>query len=84
MKHSLRTLSTTVQIVLGVDVSQFTYAFDEHTRFVRQIIRLAGHAANPTVVLQNQEMVNEIQGKIGTNRNSLIDVVFVRCFKTTR
>ena len=49
--------------VLGVDVSKFSFAFDEHTRFIRGIFRASGHAANPNVVLGNEEMVLELQSE---------------------
>ena len=57
------TLTHCQQLVLGVDISQFTIAFNEHTRFARQIIRLAGYASDPNVVLRNEKMVKELQGK---------------------
>ena len=48
-------------MVIGVDVSNFNFAFDEHTKFVRQIFRQAGYASNPKAVLGNEDMVKEIQ-----------------------
>jgi hypothetical protein len=50
-------------MVLGVDVSKLEFAFDEHTKFVRQIVRLAGHASDPNKVLSDENMVKELQGK---------------------
>ncbi|CAM4836965.1 unnamed protein product, partial [Rotaria magnacalcarata] len=49
------------EIVLGVDVSKLIFEFDEHTRFVRQVFRLAGYASNPNAVLSNQQMVTELK-----------------------
>jgi hypothetical protein len=44
-------------------VSKFDYAFDEHTKFVRQIFSQTGYASNPNQVLQDENMVLSIQSK---------------------
>ncbi|CAF1287396.1 unnamed protein product [Rotaria sordida] len=49
------------EFALGVDVSKFNCAFDEHTKFVRQVFRQARYASNPNFVLQNEDMVLSIQ-----------------------
>ncbi|CAF1338609.1 unnamed protein product [Rotaria magnacalcarata] len=56
--------SSDSEIVLGVDISKFNLGFDEHTKFVRQILRQVGYAADPNVVLTNENMVAEIQNAI--------------------
>ncbi|CAF2249004.1 unnamed protein product, partial [Rotaria magnacalcarata] len=61
------------EIVLGVDVSKFTFAFDEHTRFVRQVFRLAGYALNPNTVLLNEQMVTELKNSL-KKRDKRFDV----------
>ncbi|CAF2143420.1 unnamed protein product [Rotaria magnacalcarata] len=58
---SLSSRSSDSEIVLGVDISKFNLGFDEHTKFVRQILRQVGYAADPNVVLTNENMVAEIQ-----------------------
>ncbi|CAF4412262.1 unnamed protein product, partial [Rotaria magnacalcarata] len=57
----LSSRSSDSEIVLGVDISKFNLGFDEHTKFVRQILRQVGYAADPNVVLTNENMVAEIQ-----------------------
>ncbi|CAF4508112.1 unnamed protein product [Rotaria socialis] len=49
------------EFVLGVDISNFSYGFDEHTRLVRQIFRTAGYTSNPNAVLNDEEKVNELK-----------------------
>ncbi|CAF4170387.1 unnamed protein product, partial [Rotaria magnacalcarata] len=43
----LSSRSSDSEIVLGVDISKFNLGFDEHTKFVRQILRQVGYAADP-------------------------------------
>ncbi|CAM4963945.1 unnamed protein product [Rotaria socialis] len=61
------------EIVLGVDVSKLIFEFDEHTRFVRQVFRLAGYASNPNAVLSNQQMVTELKDAL-KKRDKRLDV----------
>ncbi|CAM4984708.1 unnamed protein product [Rotaria socialis] len=61
------------EIVLGVDVSKLIFELDEHTRFVRQVFRLAGYASNPNVVLSNQQMVTELKDAL-KKRDKRLDV----------
>ncbi|CAF2104352.1 unnamed protein product, partial [Rotaria magnacalcarata] len=49
------------EFVLGVDISNFSYGFDEHTRLIRQIFRTAGYTSNPNAVLNDEEKVNELK-----------------------
>ncbi|CAF1362614.1 unnamed protein product, partial [Rotaria magnacalcarata] len=49
------------EFVLGVDIRNFSFGFDEHTRRIRQIFRVAGYASNPSAVLNDQETVTELK-----------------------
>jgi len=46
-----------------MDTSKFSFAFDEHTKFVRQIFCLVGYASDSNKVLKDENMMKEIRGK---------------------
>ncbi|CAF2941511.1 unnamed protein product [Rotaria sp. Silwood2] len=57
----LQPTQSNLEFFLGVDVSKFNYAFDEHTKSVRQIFRQAGYVSNPNHVLQDKNIALSIQ-----------------------
>ncbi|CAF3758442.1 unnamed protein product [Rotaria sp. Silwood1] len=64
---------TEPEFVLGVDVSNFPFGFNEHTRFIRQIFRAAGYASNPNAVLCDEEKVTELKDVMKKRDKTLQD-----------
>ncbi|CAF1320901.1 unnamed protein product, partial [Didymodactylos carnosus] len=66
-------LEKILRFVLGIDISKFDYAFNEHTKYARKIVRRLGMAENPDLFLSNQQYMKELEDSMKKRDNSLSD-----------